>query len=299
MLWLLWVLTACAACHKRTESCDPQGSWLMPLCALGLCPSWLAFYPCLYAGAQARLLNQPSPHFFPTSLPLLRRALAVRHGWTAGSGLPDESRAGRLVLRDYTSGKLVYCVLPPSTDGPKSWVPSADDLQDQGPSGRGMEVEDDADEGQGEEAGEAGPGQASEAAAEDTLPTTSADIAAASVGFSRVVAHTKYTLPKFGPPVSDRPAAAPVRGAAASSSGRPGSAAVKAAAPGGVAFDAADLYILQGMDDKPKDKRPDYKFQKKIARSKGDRGQERGEGVFDGGAMVTGKKGGLVRVSGY
>ncbi len=32
-----------------------------------------------------------------------------------GNGLPDEARAGRLLLKDYTSGKLTYCEQPPNT----------------------------------------------------------------------------------------------------------------------------------------------------------------------------------------
>ena len=30
-----------------------------------------------------------------------------------GNGLPDEARAGRLLLKDYTAGKLVHCEEPP------------------------------------------------------------------------------------------------------------------------------------------------------------------------------------------
>jgi hypothetical protein len=35
-------------------------------------------------------------------------------GWVVGNNLPDEAKAGRLLLKDYTSGKLVFCERPPA-----------------------------------------------------------------------------------------------------------------------------------------------------------------------------------------
>jgi large subunit GTPase 1 len=52
------------------------------------------------------------PGRFPTA-PELLRAYAVNRGWLNGSGLPDETRTGRQLLKDYTSGKLAYCEWPP------------------------------------------------------------------------------------------------------------------------------------------------------------------------------------------
>lgn len=48
----------------------------------------------------------------PTAADLLR-GVAQARGWVVGLGLPDEARAGRLLLKDYTSGKLTYCERPP------------------------------------------------------------------------------------------------------------------------------------------------------------------------------------------
>ena len=48
----------------------------------------------------------------PTPAELLR-AVALARGWVVGNGLPDEARAGRLLLKDYTAGKLVHCEEPP------------------------------------------------------------------------------------------------------------------------------------------------------------------------------------------
>ncbi len=53
----------------------------------------------------------------PTAAELLR-AVAAARGWVVGNGLPDEARAGRLLLRDYTAGKLLFCEWPPPPFGP-------------------------------------------------------------------------------------------------------------------------------------------------------------------------------------
>ena len=240
-------------------------------------------------------------------------------GWTAGSGLPDESRSGRVILRDYTNGKLVYCVMPPGSAEPY-WVPTAESVADGAAAAASQpkwqahsddEDDDDEDDGVGEE--EDDDDQGEEAALEDVGSWEGEELAAAGSGYgtgSKVRAHTLYSLPKFGPVVSDRPlpASASRAGpsgramAAAPGSGRVGGR-VLAAAPGGVPLDEADMDMLDEMDRNARAgaaaKRPDYKFNKKAARTKGDRGQLKGEGGFDGGAMLTGKKGGLVRVTGY
>ncbi len=53
----------------------------------------------------------------PSAAELLR-AVAAARGWVVGAGLPDEARAGRLLLRDYTAGKLLHCEWPPPPFGP-------------------------------------------------------------------------------------------------------------------------------------------------------------------------------------
>ena len=45
-----------------------------------------------------------------------------------------------------------------------------------------------------------------------------------------------------------------------------------------------------------KQKRAEHKFQKKIPRSKGNRGLQKEGGTYDGSAMQYGRRGGLVRV---
>ncbi|GMH37747.1 hypothetical protein BSKO_05620 [Bryopsis sp. KO-2023] len=40
-------------------------------------------------------------------------AVAVSRGWVRHGGLPDENRTGRLILKDFVSGKLLYFASPP------------------------------------------------------------------------------------------------------------------------------------------------------------------------------------------
>ena len=56
----------------------------------------------------------------------LLAAYAQSRAWVNGSGLADETRTGRQVLKDYTSGRLVYCEWPPGTSRP---CPYDDGLQ--------------------------------------------------------------------------------------------------------------------------------------------------------------------------
>lgn len=43
----------------------------------------------------------------------LLRSLAMARGWVVANGLPDEARAARRILHDYTSGRLVWVASPP------------------------------------------------------------------------------------------------------------------------------------------------------------------------------------------
>lgn len=52
------------------------------------------------------------PDRAPTSAELLR-ALGISRGWVVSSGLPDETRCGRKILKDYVDGKILACKPPP------------------------------------------------------------------------------------------------------------------------------------------------------------------------------------------
>jgi len=43
-------------------------------------------------------------------------AYAFQRGFMTSSGLPDQSRAARIILTDYVAGKLIYCHPPPGVD---------------------------------------------------------------------------------------------------------------------------------------------------------------------------------------
>ncbi len=51
----------------------------------------------------------------PTAAELLS-AYAQSRGQVSSSGLPDETRASRQILKDYLNGKLLYCYLPPNEE---------------------------------------------------------------------------------------------------------------------------------------------------------------------------------------
>ena len=107
----------------------------------------------------AMRLPRPQPHEDPKRAPTgreLLRAYAASRGLTAGSGLPDETRAGRAILKDYTSGKLLYCAWPPgyapAPSVPEDGVASDDDRFDDADE----DEDEDEDEGSDDAAGGGG-----------------------------------------------------------------------------------------------------------------------------------------------
>jgi len=56
-------------------------------------------------------VNLQSPNKFITANHLLF-AYSTNRGYTTGSGEPDLTKASRLILKDYCSGKILYCHLP-------------------------------------------------------------------------------------------------------------------------------------------------------------------------------------------
>ncbi|GFR44328.1 hypothetical protein Agub_g5541, partial [Astrephomene gubernaculifera] len=192
----------------------------------------------------------PAPRHLPPDTPPTAeqalRAYAVLRGWTAGSGLPDETRAGRQFLRDYTNGKLVYCLMPPGS-AHVGWVPGeAAAAAAPPPSAAQAPQADEPADGEDTEDEEGEDGEEAEEQGEDGG--------------------------EAAPLASGATATAP--------SQRPRSGAVAARAVPADDLDAADLDLLQDLGLGPKEakqKRPDYKFNKKAARSKGDRGQLRAE----------------------
>lgn len=66
-------------------------------------------------------LPTPASHEDPDRPPTageVMRAYCLRRGFVVASGLPDEARAARSLLKDFTSGKLLFCEIPPGYDGP-------------------------------------------------------------------------------------------------------------------------------------------------------------------------------------
>lgn len=143
----------------------------------------------------------------------LLRAFAYARGWVAASGLPDETRAGRRILKDYVDGKILYCKAPPGASpavqaladtaglwrgraapapepaapgpaAPLTESPSSSDGGDDGAAaaaGGDAEVRASADAGRQQE-GVAGPAAGLSAAAEGGRAGVAADAASEDTG---------------------------------------------------------------------------------------------------------------------
>lgn len=57
----------------------------------------------------------------PTAEEFLASYARHRGFMTQGQGQPDQSRAARYILKDYVSGKLLYCEPPPGNEDPKEF----------------------------------------------------------------------------------------------------------------------------------------------------------------------------------
>ncbi|KAJ9531729.1 hypothetical protein QJQ45_021879 [Haematococcus lacustris] len=248
----------------------------------------------------------PAPAHLPASTPApasqVLRALAMLRGWTAGSGLPDEHRTGRQLLRDFTAGKLLHCFLPPGST-PPAYVPLVhhpktlqplQPLQSTAPSGL-----------QG--------GPAAGNPAPTPLPARAPPAATAGSQEQAQPAGSVGSQPRQGQVgiVSAGPSHGPdVVGGVAEPGLQPGG---QAGASRLGQLDEADLDLLMGdlggaqagalgkggLGQQQQQRRAEHKFHKKPARTKGNRGEERAESLYDGAAMTTGKKGGLVRMPVY
>jgi large subunit GTPase 1 len=64
----------------------------------------------LEAQYDVKLPPRDSPMY---SVEIFLQCVASRRGWLRGAGTPHEAQAARLILKDYTSGKLLYCQVRP------------------------------------------------------------------------------------------------------------------------------------------------------------------------------------------
>ncbi|CAM6121655.1 unnamed protein product [Calypogeia fissa] len=105
-------------------------------------------------------ISLPKPKLYedqsrPPSAAELLFVFAVSRGYFANGGLPDETRAARLILKDYLSGKLPYCHSPPSTSDASASAANVDAQIDQVSSEDDLEqAKDLSGEKEGEETDE-------------------------------------------------------------------------------------------------------------------------------------------------
>lgn len=228
----------------------------------------------------------------------LLRALSLGRGCVVANGLPDEARAGRVLLRDYCSGKLVFAYWPPEAYQALAAAPgrAAGDRADAGGSATTsaaarMAGEGRADGGEDDDVSQGSAALPHRSGAAAVMGGTASASAAAAAGDSGGSSSQEGT--RAGPGGGDA-------GGSAASNGQPAATALSAAQ---LELTEADLELLDELNSAgkgDKSKRPDYKFQKKAARTKGNRGRNDGDELeIDGSALRTGKKGGIVRVTGY
>lgn len=194
----------------------------------------------------------------PTAGEVLR-ALCVHRGWVNGSSIPDETRGGRQILKDYVDGKLLYFEYPPGYTGPR------DHLQKMLATALAEKA--------AEKAAKLGASSSAQVAAERA--------AAVAVAVNKRTGEEETSGEAAGP--SQEPILI-----------------VK----GDLDLESALLMeSLEGAPAKSKPRRPDFKFQKKLKRSKDLRGKGAfgitTDGAFDGGGIQYGKRGGIMKVGGY
>ena len=65
-------------------------------------------------------VDQSNETFFVRTLPRLIQTAILNsiffRGFMKPGGVPDHYRAARLVLKDFVTGKLIYCQAPPNVD---------------------------------------------------------------------------------------------------------------------------------------------------------------------------------------
>ena len=192
------------------------------------------------------------------------RAVALSRGWVVQNALPDESRAGRMILRDHCSGKLPHFCWPPGKEPKKEGEAAA--------AAAAGEVEASAS------------AEAAEAARDDSSAPLTPD--ARSPPASASAAEQREFL------ISEEARAEAQRELdALELNGEDDETDLEA-------LEAEAAFVAgASAQQQQRAKRAAHKFQKRPARTKGDRGQGRQglENGYDGAAMATGKKGGLVR----
>lgn len=43
-------------------------------------------------------------------------AMAISRGWYQSAGRPDQTKAGREIIKDFINGKLIHCEMPPNSE---------------------------------------------------------------------------------------------------------------------------------------------------------------------------------------
>lgn len=186
------------------------------------------------------------PDRAPTA-PELLRAMASSRGWVGSSGLPDETKAGRKMLKDYIDGKILHCTPPPDcSDEITALVEEISGRKAQRKVQQAEATESTSAGGGGDQSQGSGSGN-----------DESRDDQGGAAGPSLTSEQLEAEL---------------------------------------------DLELLEAMSlngKKAKPVRPEYKFHRKAPRTKNRMDASKDAAVFDGAPLQQGKRGGLVKVTGY
>lgn len=215
------------------------------------------------------------PNRPPTAVELLR-SFAFARGWVASSGLPDETRSGRRLLKDYVEGKILFCRAPPGASQAIQELAATAGLVRAG----GTVF------------------KAAAAPAPAGAPPRSGNEAGASA-WKSVDSHEQRQEAAAGGSAVLPAATAVAAQANPSGAGAEEQASGSTGQTLELGLDEGDLLLMDDLDiggKKAKAVRPQYKFHKKQARTKGDRGEHKDAGGYDGAAILQGKRGGIVRI---
>lgn len=92
-----------------------QNALTIPIVAMCGCCCVLCYrhLPCTCRLSCGIPTDSPIAHCRLTQAAELLRSYALARGWVAAGGLPDETRSGRQILKDFVNGKLLHCERPP------------------------------------------------------------------------------------------------------------------------------------------------------------------------------------------
>lgn len=223
----------------------------------------------------------------PTAMELLR-TLALSRGWVGASGLPDETRAGRRILKDFVDGIILACTPPP--DASEEIMDLVDEISGRRRPPKNTDIKTPGAVGHGASPDRRYAGRQEENETEvcptDASPSSrySNNVNPQPLAYTSSAHHDEV---ENGDIPTENMLPADI---GASGTGRED-----------FILDEADIDLFETMNLAGKNSKPiraAHKFQKKPSRVKGRQASRNNkDALYDGAPLTYGKRGGLVRVS--